>query len=245
MNLEYFFYKLYLLNQNNEPIQYLGSAFPIVPNGGFLTCKHVVDLEMQPAQHLGIYDNEEKCYKRITEVIRFSQNNHIDLAYIPNALQRAKNHYLPILQPNKILIGEDCYTFGHYTVIGDDLDVHRGYFSGKIINIFNDKSKGGLGSLALPFPVIEGLSGSPLLTYHSGVKLVGVCHGNQAHRKIISEVIEYEDATRLFRESVNRIVEFGLAFHPLVIIGFLAELGIAGFTIADTNTPVNIEGLQG
>ena len=41
--------------------------------------------------------------------------------------------------------------------------------------------------MSLSYAVIEGLSGSPVLTYHNGPKLVGMCWGNLQSRIVASE----------------------------------------------------------
>jgi hypothetical protein len=43
-----FIYGIYLVDhQNDQDHRYLGTAFPIAPNGGLLTCRHVVDVQRE------------------------------------------------------------------------------------------------------------------------------------------------------------------------------------------------------
>ena len=77
------------------------------------------------------------------------------------------------------------------------------------------------------------MSGSPVLTYHNGPKVVGVGCENRQHRISISEVLEYKDSQREYKESINRIVEYGLAYHPISIMAFLSSININDFLVSE------------
>lgn len=81
--------------------------------------------------------------------------------------------------------------------------------------------------MTLPFPVIEGLSGSPVTTFHNGTKVVGVCFGSESQRVLASEILEFKEGNREVRETINRVVEFGLAYRVEVIQSLCVGLGIA------------------
>jgi hypothetical protein len=58
--------------------------------------------------------------------------------------------------------------------------------------------------------------------YHSGTKLVGVCFGSESQRVLASEIVELKEGEREYRETVSRIVEFGLAYRSEVVETFMA-----------------------
>ena len=82
------------------------------------------------------------------------------------------------------------------------------------------------------------MSGSPVLTYHSGPKVVGICIGNRSSRILASEIIEYKDNRSEFKETVNRIVEFGVAHHCAAIAVFLSQVGAQDFIVSSGQVEV-------
>lgn len=242
MQIANFFYKIYLIDSSQKPVSFRGTAFPIIPNGGLITCRHVVDIASESKTlQIAVYDNELKRFAAIREIV-FPSEQTLDLAFLPNALGRIKEEFVPILELSKFVIGERVYSFGYYAIGGRVEDVTQGYFSGTIVNMFYNQMKGGCPSLTLQYSVIEGMSGSPVMTYHNGPKLVGVCYGNQAQRIIASEVVEYQDTERECKETVSRIVELGLAHHPSSLINFLREKRVSGFIVSEER--LQMKGLE-
>ncbi|MBU1421689.1 MAG: serine protease [Bacteroidetes bacterium] len=204
-----------------------------------MTCRHVVDVAYDSEkQSIALFDNELERFTPVHQII-YPDNEHLDLAYLPNGLSRQKEHFFPILTPEELMIGEDVYSFGHYSAEESSEKMTFGYFKGHIVAFFKNPLKGFSPTITLSYPVIEGLSGSPVLTYHNGPKLVGVCYGSQAQRIMASEIIEYKDTQKEYKETINRIVEFGLAHHPSVIIDFLTSKGITGFVVSTDTIKMN------
>ena len=114
-------------------------------------------------------------------------------------------------------VGHDVYTYGFYSPSGRVENVTDGYFKGNLVSFGTVRHA----TATLSYPVIEGLSGSPVLKYHNGTKLVGVCFGSESQRVLASEIIDLKDGEREYRETVNRIVEFGLAYRSEVIEAFI------------------------
>ena len=241
MNAALLFYKLYILDASGLPVQFLGTAFPVAPNGGFLTCRHVVDVKLAPGQSIAIFDNEAAKFTRLSTTPIFPKDSNVDIAFVPNALGRHKSEYFPLLSPQTLKIGEDVYSFGFFAIGGDSRAVEQGYFAGRIINFFNHEKSVAQASFTLPYAVLEGMSGCPVLTYHNGPKVVGIAIGNRSSRILASEIIEYEDDRRHFKESVNRIVEFGVGHHCAAIANFLREAAVQGVVVSSEN--VQIAGL--
>jgi hypothetical protein len=69
--------------------------------------------------------------------------------------------------------------------------------------------------------VIEGLSGAPVLTDSNGRKVVGICRGSESQRVLAQEVIETREGTSRYVETLNRIVEFGIAYDFGSLSSFL------------------------
>jgi Trypsin-like peptidase domain len=232
MNVATFFYKVYTVSPSGEPTQFLGTAFPVAPNGGLLTCRHVVDLSLPEGFAVAVFDNELGRFSPLTIPPIYPSNRSVDMAYLPNALSRPKREFFPILSPNDLKIGEGIYTFGYFAIGGDSQSIEQGYFAGKIVNFFDHERSNENASFTLPYAILEGMSGSPVLTYHSGPKVVGICIGNRSSRILASEIIEYKDTRTEFKETVNRIVEFGVAHHCAAISVFLSQVGAQDFVVS-------------
>ncbi len=233
MKINGFFYKLFLIDSSNQPSAFLGSAFPIAPNGGILTCRHVIDVPIPEGHAIALFDPVISGFVRISQPPMFPVDSNVDMAFLPNAFMRSKAEFFPILLPNQLIIGGDIYTFGYFSIGGALANIEQGYFSGKVVNFFNHEHGSNQASLMLPFPILEGMSGSPVLMYHNGPKLVGLAIGNRSTRVLASETLQYKDEKTEFRETVNRIVEFGVAYHPAAIIHFLHAAGLQGFIVSD------------
>ena len=228
MEVAPFFYKVLLTTQHLEIRRFLGTAFPITPNGGLLTCRHVVDVSMMANETLAVFDNEVKRVVPISD-FKLSANPKFDVAFIPDALQREKSEFFPLLSPDLITMGEDVYSFGYYR---SENNLYMGYFKGNIVNFLKSERTPGSVSMSLSYAVIEGLSGSPVLTYHNGTKLVGMCWGNIQSRIVASEVTEFEDEKTKFSETINRIVELGQAHHAKALINFMQEIDVHDFIVS-------------
>jgi len=239
MEIARFFYQLFKVDSSGNKLAFIGSAFTIAPNGGLLTCRHVVDIQLKDSERIAVFDSEAGRLVTVSDII-FPFDSKIDLAFITNAFQRSKPEFFPILTPSILLIGEDVYSFGFFAIGGGSAEIEQGYFSGEIINFF--KSEANTNSFMLPFPIIEGMSGSPILTYHNGPKVVGLAYGNRSSRILASEVLEYKDTHKEIKETVHRIIEFGVAYHCASIIRFLTEIGITGQVVSDSNVEIpNLE----
>lgn len=235
-----FFFKLYRVGPDNEPISFLGSAFPVRPNGGMLTCRHVVDVELKDGESICLLDNGKG--RRLIEVQEraYSSDPTFDICFLPDALGREADEYFPILPPDEIRMGKDVYSFGSFVSDGSMTSTQEGYFKGNIVSV-NQPSARTAPALTLSYPIIEGLSGSPVLTYHNGPKIVGLAFGSISSRVTASEVLEYEDDRVRLRETVLRVIEFGLAYGSDALMRLDSELGI-GLTV--TADRAGISGLE-
>jgi hypothetical protein len=238
MEIDNFFYKLFRVDKSSQPTAFIGSAFPVAPGGGLLTCRHVVDVRIPEGYAIAVFDRSVSAFAVIAHPPVLPPDPNIDMAFLPDAFGRSKTEFFPILSPQELKIGEDVYSFGFFSIGGGMADIEQGYFGGKIINFFRHEHAVDQASFMLPFPVLEGMSGSPVLTYHNGPKLVGLAIGNRSSRILASEILEYKDDKTEFKETVNRIVEFGVAYHPAAIIQFLTLAGVAGFVVSQERVAV-------
>ena len=233
MQVNSFFHQLVLVDPNLQIRQFLGTAFPIAPHGGLLTCRHVVDVNKKEDEMLAVIDGELNRTVLIKE-IRYPQRRDLDVAFMPDALGRSKKEFFPILSPEIILMGENVYSVGFY-VAGGKTDI--GYFKGNIVNFTQFEEAPGLTGMSLSYAVIEGLSGSPVLTYHNGPKVVGLCYGSVQSRIAASEILEYQDEKLTLKETVTRIVELGQAYDASVLIDFLKEVDAQGQVVSGQRVP--------
>ena len=227
MKLGTLFYQTFIADPELRPKHFLGTAFPVTPDGGFVTCRHVLDVNTEDGDVLVILDNESNRYVPLGNV-EYPKSPDLDIAFVHNALMRPKKEYFPILDPDQIIMGESVYSVGYF-VAATNVDV--GYFKGNIVNFRNPEAISKLTSMSLSYPIIEGLSGSPVLTYHNGPKVVGICQGSIQTRITASEVLEYQDDRKEFRETVTRIVELGLAYRADQLIGFLEDINVQGYVV--------------
>jgi hypothetical protein len=241
MDIQTFFYKLFLTDSSARPTQFLGSAFPVAAGGGLLTCRHVVDVPVPTGSAISVFDPAAGSCRRISEWI-LPADPDVDMAFLPAALSRDKQEFFPVLTPNLLQIGESVYSFGYFAIGGRLEDVEQGYFSGKIVNFFGQDEGAGRARFMLPYPILEGMSGSPVLTYHNGPKLVGMAFANRSSRILASEIVEYSDGGAQLKETVNRIVEFGISYHPAAIVQFLNSVRAPGIVVSDAR--VQVPGLE-
>ena len=228
MEIRKFFYQVHLAGPGLELRQLLGTAFPITPNGDLITCRHVVDVNMKDDEVVVVVDPEMDRAIPVDE-INYPLRPDFDIAFIPNALRRPKKHFFPILSPQNILMGEDVYSIGFYVAEGR---INAGYFKGNIVNLAQFKESPDLARISLSYAVIEGLSGSPVLTYHNGPKVLGLCYGSVQSRIAPREILEYQDERLELRETVTRIVELGQAYHASALVRFLEEVGAQGYVVS-------------
>jgi hypothetical protein len=144
------------------------------------------------------------------------------------------------LEPPNVITGEDVYSLGFFLEAGETIQTKHGYFKGNIVNMASTPASGHA-SLTLSYPVVEGLSGAPVLTYHNGPKVVGLAFGSVSSRVVASEVVEYEEGNLKLTETVSRIVEFGLAYHSALLVSIANELGVA---LRISSDHVDIPGLE-
>ena len=115
MDIAPFFYRILKVTKRDNGSHLLGTAFPISPNGGFITCRHVLDTYITDQEFFAIYDNETKTVVPIDrDRCIIPKNKNHDLAFIPNALKRRKEEFFPLLSPSAVITGDDVYSYGYF-----------------------------------------------------------------------------------------------------------------------------------
>jgi Trypsin-like peptidase domain len=251
MDMSKFFFPIVRVDRDGNATGLAGTAFPVTPGGGLVTCRHVVDIvgdDEQPIP-ISIMDGD-RLVPTVTPV--YLADPEWDIAFLPSALGRGYPHYFPILSVRHGLVGRDVYSVGYYTAAGQ---IQRGYFAGRVVSWRGSKTgsnlvdfaSGDLLELVLPYAIIEGLSGAPVLIYENGAKVVGMCRGSESQRVLAQEVIETRDGSSHYRETLHRIVEFGIAYDSSVLGSFLTgvtglEASASGYV--ETDQRLDIPGLE-
>jgi S1-C subfamily serine protease len=234
------FFFVIVCQDSSQPLRVRGNAFSIAP-GRLLTCKHVVN----GVTGLVALDVNGSAFHKI-KAVRFSSDEKLDLALVEIESSPRCIRYIPMLPFANLRIGEKVFVYGFLDVFGEsyrETFFEEMYFSGSIVSLFavRQKEKGPYRKIMLPFPILEGLSGSPVLTYHNGVKVCGISIGSIQSRILAHQVEEFVDDRSHWRETVNRVVEYGLSYHPAVIECFLRELIPDKFCL--TAERVEVDGL--
>ena len=211
-----FLYPIVSLGADGQAEYLRGNAFPVTTDGSLLMCRHVTSAA--EGTTLAVLDLETGQSAAITNVV-YPRDPSLDVAFLPGVLGR-ETHRLPLLPPENVLVDQDVYTPGFYSPSSRIETVADGYFKGNIVRV---QTVRGYSTATLSYPIIEGLSGSPVLQYYNGVKLIGMCFGSESQRVLAAEVVEVDDGEMKYRETVNRIVEFGLAYRSETLETFLAS----------------------
>jgi Trypsin-like peptidase domain len=236
------------IDKQGRPIALAGNAFPVLPDGGLLTCEHLLRPFKDGGKltDLAVFDSLAQAWHPVTDVI-YPSDSTVDLALLPKAIRQSSPVYFPLLGPAVPPLGEDVYSVGY---LGDHnrdgrprLDPH--HFRGSLVSPLPDGPRSrdrGHPSWKLSFPVLSGMSGSPLLTCHNGIKLIGICYSNEEGHILAHSISETEDDGRVLREEIHRIVEYGAAYQTEVLEAFLAEAAPGGYIVSDQK--VAIDGLD-
>jgi hypothetical protein len=232
MERQRFVHRLYVTDLEDRALAFAGSGFAVNPAGDVVTCRHVVDRAGPRGEELriGIWDGIVDRMHHV-QPMTAAYWPGLDLAVLPRAFgSRWRGDYLSLLASDVPQVGAPVVAWGSYSTYSQDLSRLRdGYFEGAIVS---REPPGDLGAanaferIILPFPVIEGLSGSPLLMTYNGAKVAGVCFGSES-----SHVQAYESSTlvrdgRVQSERTERIVEFGLAYPSGLVAKWLEDAGV-------------------
>ena len=81
-----------------------GTVFPIARDGGLLTCRHVVDVDITKYETVGVFDNEISRPVPISE-FKVRTDSKFAIVFISNALSIEKSEFFALLILGLIAIG--------------------------------------------------------------------------------------------------------------------------------------------
>lgn len=208
---------------DESEFRFVGSGFYIGGNGHLVTCRHVIDAlnedEVLCAYQLG--------KRRELELAITTRSDKYDLALCKSS-PPGINEPWPIVDRPFVGIGSDVEVYGywHEPLGPDALPFRQRYMKGHIVGISRDPKYPD--SFELNFPILFGMSGSPLLChlpiegeYKKQTGIVGCAYGFRESEVVRHMVTSSEN----YEERVSRIVELGLSYTPKAILSICEGSG--------------------
>ena len=193
-----------------------------------MTCRHVVDR----SQDLAIHDLRTDEFLPIGRATFDPSTRPLDLAVFDSPLRRDTTP-IPFAESPAVMTGSESWAAGYLVKSPIEYSIESAFLAGRVSSVLlGMQTPHGSAEVVVPFPVIEGFSGTPLMIQKGdAVGLAGVCHGSRQQRAVAEDVTDIdEDGVR--REEVTyRVVEFGLAFHVNAVAGFLNRVGMGATTL--------------
>lgn len=199
-----------------------GTAFVAAP-GMMMTCRHVVD---QPVE-LAVHDLKTDEFLPVPAPVLDPSERPLDLAVFESPLNR-RTAPIAFTNSETVRMGSAAWAAGYFTRSPVEYQIEPAYLSGRVSSVMTGiQTHHGAAEVVLPFPIIEGFSGTPLMIEPGeAAGLAGVCHGSRQQRTVAEQVIEVEEDEQKRSETTYRVVEFGLAFHVNSVAGFLHRVGV-------------------
>ncbi len=216
------------VDENLDPIGLLGTAFcPAV--GVLLTCAHVAD---GPPGTVAIHDTLTDEIALIENVRLDPDQRGLDLALIDSPLERDLEPLIVV--PSEVVRpGTETWTYGYFSTNPTKYEIQAGYFGGRVTTVQTGaETSHGSPDIVLQYPVVEGMSGAPLIVQSGESEgqtrlggVTGVCYASRAQRVVAQEVTDVVQGSDTRSETLWRVVEFGLAHHINPVAEFLARVG--------------------
>lgn len=209
---------------NESKFRFLGTGFYFDENGHLLTCRHIVD-ELRENDRFCAYQIGKKRELKLN-IIR--KSNKYDLALcksVPSGLEKP----WPFVDKPFVDIGSDVEVYGylHEPLGPNELPFRQRYMKGHVSGISRDTSYPD--SFELSFPILFGMSGSPLVCHfpiegenNKRTGIVGCAYGSRESEVVHHTVISSDN----FEERVSRIVELGLSYMAKAILSVLEDSDI-------------------
>lgn len=200
---------------NKSKFRFLGTGFYVDKNGHLVTCRHVIDSRSED-ERLFAYQIGQKKELELTII---TKSDRYDLALCKSAPYGIATPWLFIDKPY-VGIGSDVEVYGyvHEPFGPDELPFRQRYMKGHISGISRDPNFSD--SLELSFPILFGMSGSPLICHlpieGDNTRQTGIIGCNYGSRQ--SEIVHHSIvSTENHEERISRIVELGLSYVPKAI----------------------------
>lgn len=212
------------------PTALAGTAFQTAP-GTMMTCRHVVDQDESVT--LALHDLKTDEFLEFSRPTYDPSDRPMDLAIFASPLKR-ETPTVPFTRSETVRMGSSAWAAGYFRTSPIEYGLEPAFLSGRVSSVLTGlQTVHGGGELVLPFPIIEGFSGTPLMIEGNGTAgLAGVCHGSRQQRTVAEQVIDVERDGEKRSETTYRVVEFGLAFHVNAVAGFLRRVGIEKLAFA-------------
>ena len=211
---------------DNDPdsFRFLGSGFIIDQKGHLVTCKHVVEA-IGENETLFAYQFGTGSYLRL-EIVRHSEKYDISLCKsdLPGIKQ-----FWEFFDESYITIGSNVEVYGyvHEPVGPDDIPFRQRYLKGHITGISRDEQFPD--SFELNFPVLFGMSGSPLVCHisfegenKSRTGIIGCAYASRESEIVKHTVVKEDD----YEERVSKISELGMAYSIQPLFSLFSGLDL-------------------
>ncbi|MBI5557078.1 MAG: trypsin-like peptidase domain-containing protein [Deltaproteobacteria bacterium] len=222
---------------NPNKFRFLGTGFYIDSKGHLITCNHVISSLLENEKiisyQLGI--------KQETEIEIIHISSKYDIALCKSISPPSINIFWPFIDETLINLGSEVEVYGYVNEpIGPEkLPFRQRYLRGYITGISRDDNYPD--SFELSFPVLFGMSGSPLICHlkFEGVEkrqtgIVGCAYGSRESEIVHHTVVESDD----YKEKVSKIVELGMALNPQAIFSIFKNTDVDIYVHTEKEIPL-------
>lgn len=201
--------------------RFAGSCFFIDAEGTAVTCSHIIE-GLTEDEHLFSFD--EKTKQNLPVQVLWKHNTD-DFAIIKLPVNGNKSF---ILRHHRTILGLDVMSYGFLNdgLQGGSININYRFMKGYVSRVDNKpKNIRSRAVLETSYPSLAGFSGTAVFCLNGDdLDLVGMLFQNfESTIEVFSfqEIDEFGEVK--LKESVNRIVELGLAHTTDTIIGYLEE----------------------
>ena len=198
--------------------KFLGAGFYIDDRGTLLTCRHVVDL-VDVGDVLAIKDIKTNQFGVAQHIHRHPR---IDIAVIRTQLTGTSYLELDTDRPG---LGRDvgCFGFAFNSQSGASITTDPRLEKGHVLGHRPFAPQDSAWVYELNFAVTSGFSGGPIFDTNYS-RYVGMVFGNIESRYQSYAYEEVEEAGAKHKHTIERVLEYGLAFPSELISEFVQQL---------------------
>lgn len=210
---------------DSHKFRFLGTGFYIDNNGHLITCKHVIE-SVREDEKIISYQLGKKQEIEI-EIIRSSSK--YDISLCKSISSPTIETFWPFFDESCINLGSDVEVYGYVNepMGSRELPFRQRYLRGYVTGISRDSNYPD--SFELNFPVLFGMSGSPLvchLKFEGEEKLqtgiVGCGYGSRESEVVHHTFVKTDD----YEERVSKIAELGMAYIPQALFSLFEDTDV-------------------
>ena len=217
---------------NESKFRFLGTGFYVDKKGHLVTCLHIVNSCIE--ERLFAYQIGKKKELELTII---KKSDKYDLALCKSAPSGIETTW-PFINKPYVDIGSDVEAYGyvHEPFGPNELPFRQRYMKGYISGIPRDPNYSD--SFELSFPILFGMSGSPLICHlpieGNNKRQTGIIGCNYGSRE--SAIVQHTVETTVnYEERVSKIVELGLSYLPNAIFSIFKNSDIEINLYAEEN----------